>query len=171
MTLNVFSILVLCLTTMPCRKMSVLYLLSPGIPTWTSTSRYLLTYQSNVSWKPCILYLTHTYHTQLDSHEDPGIILSEDLCWDKEKTTKPSLHVLTKCWGQYIALFSLAIYITSTIVKLCESLAQSQLLYCTQIQYPHYIERVQHHATKYILNDYTRNSFDITEVFSLNVLL
>ena len=43
-----------------------------------------------------------------------------------------------------------------TMVKLYVSLDRSQLLYCTQIWYPHLmkdiliIEYVQHHATKYI---------------------
>ena len=65
MTLNVFFILVLCLTIVPCKKISLHYSLGPGTLTWTSTLKSLFTYHSNLSWTPPILYLTHAYHTQI----------------------------------------------------------------------------------------------------------
>ena len=92
-----------------------------------------------------------------DSHKDLGIILSVDLCWDKHYKN------ITVCAYKILGLirrtFSFC-HSNSTMVDLYISLVQSQLLYCTQIWCPHLmkdilnIERVQRHATKYILNNY-----------------
>ena len=85
-----------CLTIVPCKKTSLHYSLGPGILTWTSTLKSLFTYHSNLSWTPPTPYLTHEYHTQI-----PIKILDSSYLrtYAGTNTTKPSLHVLTKCWG------------------------------------------------------------------------
>ena len=98
------------------------------------------------------------YIPRLDSHTDLGIILSEDLSWDKHY--KSITARAYKMLG-LIRCTLLPSHSTSTMVKLYVSLVLSQLFYCTQIWHPHLmkdilnIERVKRHATKYILNDYT----------------
>ena len=79
------------LTTVPSRKMSLLYLPGPRILTWTSTSRYLFACHSNVSWTPHILRLTHVYHTLI------LIKILDSSCDSRINTTKPLMHVITKC--------------------------------------------------------------------------
>ena len=103
--------------------------------------------------------MSDTCMPRMDSHKDLGIILSEDLSWGKhyKSITARAYKVL----GLIRRIF-LPSHSTSTIVKLYVSLVRSQLFYCTQIWRPHLmkdilsIEQVQRHATKYILNDYTR---------------
>ena len=150
---NVFFILVLCLTTVPCRKMSLLYLSGPGILTWTSTSINLFTCHSNVSWTewtPHTLYLDSRI-SHSDSHKDLGD--SEDLCWDKHYKAI-TVHAY-KVLGLACCII-LSYHLTSTMVRLYASLVRSQLLYCTQIWHPHQmkdilnIERFQCRVTKYI---------------------
>ena len=93
-----------------------------------------------------------------DSHKDLGLILSEDLRWDKhyKAITARAYKVL----GLIRRTFH-SCHLSSTMVRLYVSMVRSQLLYCTQIWRPHLmkdilnIERVQRRATKYILNDYT----------------
>ena len=86
----------LCLTIMLYRRTSLLFLLGPGILTWTLISRSLFTYHLKASWIPRILYLIYVYHAPIP------IKISESYClWTYAgiSTIKPSLHVLIRCWG------------------------------------------------------------------------
>ena len=100
--------------------MSLLYLLGPGIPSWTLTSRHWFTYHSNVSetLAHCIPgsytianYLTHTHILcipQYDSHKDLGLNLSEDVYWDKHY--KPITACAYKMLGLILLHFSLLLF-------------------------------------------------------------
>ena len=104
-------------------------------------------------------------------HKDLGIILSNDLCWNNyyKSITSHAYKVLG-----LIRRTILPNHSNTTMVKLYVSLVRSQLLYCAQIWRPHLmkdiltIERVQHRATKYILNDFT--SCYKTRLLKLNLL-
>ena len=104
-------------------------------------------------------------------HKDLGIILSSDLSWNNhyKSITAHAYKVLSLIHRTILPNHS-----TTTMVKLYVSLIRSQLLYCTQIWRPHLmkdiltIERVQRHATKYILNDFT--SCYKTRLLKLNLL-
>ena len=64
---------------------------------------------------------THIPHS--DSHQDFGLILSEDLCWDKH------YRVITACANKVLGLKChtfLFCHLTSTMVRLYVSLVQSQ---------------------------------------------
>ena len=102
-------------TTVPCRKISLLYLPGPEIPTWTLTSRNLFTCHSNASWTPHILRISDRYIPHSDLHKDLGLILSKD--YAKINTIKPLLHVLTKCWANnlHYSLFSFNFHSGKTI--------------------------------------------------------
>jgi len=93
----------------------------------------------------------------VDSHRDLGITVSEDLNWEKHHNTiiacaYRSFGLIRRTFGHN--------HLPTTLVKLYVSLVRSQLLYCTQIWRPHFmkdsisLERIQHWATKHILNDY-----------------
>ena len=93
----------------------------------------------------------------VDSHKNLGLILSEDLSWDKHYKD------ITACTYKTLRLVRRTFVPThspSTLVRLYVSLVRSQLLYCTQVWRPHLMkdivnfERIQCCATKYILNDY-----------------
>lgn len=94
----------------------------------------------------------------LDSHKDLGLILSEDLSWDKHYKfiIARAYKVLGLIRRKFIPFHS-----PSTLTKLYTSLVRSQLLYCSQIWRPHLMrdilnfEQIQRRATKFILNDYT----------------
>ena len=152
--LNVFFILILCLNTVPCRKMLLLYLPGPEIPTWTIN---VFTCHANVSWTSHSYIIFDTSVPRSDSHKDLGLILSEDLCWDKH------YKAITICAYKLLGLICTILFshLTFIMVGLYASLVWSQLLYyCTQIWCSHLmkdilnIEHVQLHATNYILNDY-----------------
>ena len=92
------------------------------------------------------------------SHKDLGLILTEDLSWDKHYKD------ITARAYKMLGLIRCTIAPThspSTLVRLYVSLVRSQLLYCMQVWRPHLmkdilnLERIQCRATKYILNDYT----------------
>ena len=77
-----------------------------------------------------------------DSHKDLGLILSADLSWDKHyKSITASAY---KLLGLICQTF-LSSHSTFTMVKLYVSLAQSQLLYCTQIWCPLFNARYLNH--------------------------
>ena len=94
----------------------------------------------------------------VDSHKDLGVILSEDLSWEKHHKTiiARAYRTLGLIRRTFVCNHS-----PTTLVRLYVSLVRSQLLYCTQIWRPHLIkdivnlERIQRRATKHILNDYT----------------
>ena len=96
----------------------------------------------------------------VDSHKDFGLILSEDLSWDKHYKDITITARAYKTLGLVHCTF-VPTHSPSTLVRLYVSLVRSHLLYCTQVWCPHlmkYIanfERIQRHATKHILNDYT----------------
>ena len=106
-----------------------------------------------------------------DSHKDLGIILSENLSWEKHH--KSLIARAYRMLGLIRRTFS-SNHSISVMAKLYVSLVRSQLLYCTQIWRPHLmkdiliVERVQRHATKYILNDY--NSCYKTRLTKLRLL-
>ena len=92
-----------------------------------------------------------------DSHKDIGLILSEDLSWDKHY--KDITARAYKTLGLIRRTFA-PTHSPSTLVRLYVSLIRSQLLYCMQVWCPHLtkdilnLERIQRRATKYILNEY-----------------
>ena len=145
--------------------MPLFYSPSPRIPTWTSTSRNLFIYQSNVSWIP--ISDTHIPHS--DFHQDFGLILSEDLCWDKH------YRAITACANKVLGLKChtfLFCHLTSTMVILYVSLIQSQFFTVLKYGIPitlNMSSSVLPTRTEYILNDYQLlwNSFDKTEAFPL----
>ena len=70
--------------------------------TWSRDSdldfnlKKFFTYHSNVGWTPPIPYLTHACHTQIPIKILDSFYLR---AYAGTNTTKPSLHMLTKCWG------------------------------------------------------------------------
>ena len=93
-----------------------------------------------------------------DSHKDLGLILSENLSWDKHyKSISARAYKVLGLIRRTIA----STHSTSTLVTLYISMVRSQLLYCTQLWRPHLmkdiltLEQIQRRATKYLLNDYT----------------
>ena len=93
----------------------------------------------------------------VDSHKDLGLILSEDLSWDKHY--KDITVRAYKMLGLICRTFA-STHSPSTLVRLYVSLVRLQLPYCTQVWHPHLmkdilnLERIQRRATKYILNNY-----------------
>ena len=68
------------------------------------------------------------------SHKDLGLILSEDLSWDKHY--RSTIARAYKVLG-LIRRTLLPSHLTSTMAKLYVSMVQLQLSYCTQIWHPH----------------------------------
>ena len=107
--------------------------------------------------------LTTSYHIDSNllspakSHRDLGIILSSDLSWSNHFN-----HITAKAYRSLGLLRRVFGKSTSTPVKktLYISLVRSQLTYGSQLWNPHFIkdvinlERVQRHATCFILNDF-----------------
>ena len=96
--------------------------------------------------------------SHIDSHKDLGLVLSEDLSWSKHY--KFITARVYKVLGLIRCTFSSS-HCPDTVLKLYISLVRLQLLYSTQLWRPHLlkdidnIERIQRHATKFILHDYT----------------
>ena len=93
-----------------------------------------------------------------DSHKDLGLVLSDNLSWDKHyKSISARAYKILGLIRRTID----STHSTSVKASLYISLVRSQLLYCTQVWRPHLmkdiliIERIQRRATKYLLNDYT----------------
>ena len=92
-----------------------------------------------------------------DSHKDLGLVLSEDLSWNKHYTF--IIARAYKILGLIRRTFSSSHH-PPTVLKLYISLVRSQLMYCTQLWRPYLlkdidnIERIQRRATKFILRDY-----------------
>ena len=95
--------------------------------------------------------------TKVESHKDLGIILSSSLIWDAHYN-----QIIAKAYsilGLLRRTFSLQNH-TRSKKQLYISLVRSQLLYCSNLWKPHFIkhiqqfEWVQQWATKYILNDF-----------------
>ena len=133
-----------------------------ALATWSGTSdlKFNLNKSVHLSFKAKVV----TSYTMFDSpiphsdfHKDLGIILSDDLSWNKHYSliTARAYKVL----GLIRRTFGSGHHVT-TMIKLYTSLVRSQLLYCTPLWRPHLlkdinnIERIQRRATKYILNDY-----------------
>ena len=127
MTLNVFFILVLCLTIVPCKKTSLHY------STWSRDSDldFNLKKFVHLSFKSKLdttYTISDTRIPHSDSHKDLGLILSEDLHWDKhyKAITARAYKVL----GLIRRTFH-SCHLSSTMVRLYVSMVRSQLLYCT----------------------------------------
>ena len=95
-----------------------------------------------------------------NSHKDLGIILSDDLSWEKHyKSISARAYKVLGLIRRTIA----PSHSSSTLVTLYISMVRSQLIYCTQIWHPHLmkdilsLEQIQRRATKLLLNDYTSN--------------
>ena len=90
---------------------------------------------------------------RMSQHKDLGVTFSTDLHWTE--------HYNTKAY-QTLGLLRHTFSVSSIAVKkqLYISLVRSQVLYCSQLWRPQLLEdifileRVQHRATKYILNNY-----------------
>jgi len=84
----------------------------------------------------------------VDHHKDLGLLLSEDLSWDRHYIS----HTY-KAMGLIRRTFT-SNQSSATLTKLYISLVRSQLLYCTQLWQPHLIkdilslEQIQRRATK-----------------------
>ena len=93
----------------------------------------------------------------VDHHKDHGLLLSEDLSWDKHY--KFIISHACKTLGLIHCTFT-SNQLPATLTKLYIP-CKAQLLYYTQLWRPHLIkvilslEQIQCRATKYILNDYT----------------
>ena len=95
-----------------------------------------------------------------DFQKDLGLVVSNDLSWENHYN-----HIIPcayKILGLIRRLFSPSLNL-SVKIKLYLTLVHSQLMYCTPIWRPYLhkdiqnIERIQHRATKFILNDYDSN--------------
>ena len=92
---------------------------------------------------------------QVEPHKDIGIILSEDLSWNRHY--KFIIARAYKTLGLICRTFT-SNQSPAKLVKLYASLVRSQLLYCTQLWHPLLMKdilQIQCHSTKHILNDYT----------------
>jgi len=93
-----------------------------------------------------------------ETHRDLGIIMSSDLSWREHM--KNILSRAYKTLNLIRRSFSTG-HSPQTKKILYLSLVRSQLTYCSQIWRPHLLkdivtlEKIQHRATKYILNDFT----------------
>ena len=93
-----------------------------------------------------------------DSHKDLGLVSSTDLSWTKHYSfiTSRAYRIL----GLIRRIFYKS-YSPLIALKLYTPLVRSQFSYYTQLWRPHLlkdilsIERIQRHASKYILHDYT----------------
>jgi len=136
-----------------------------SLVTWSETTDMNFSVKKTIhlSFKckvPTAYYMFDTVISHQDSHKDLGIIVSEDLSWNKHYS-----FIIARAY-RILGLIRRTItspHCPSIMVKLYISLVRSQLLYCTQIWRPHLlkdclnIERVQRRATKYMLSDYSSN--------------
>ena len=94
-----------------------------------------------------------------NSHCDLGVIISDDL---------PIIHIyylkLTKLWVLFVTHSSLSSHFLSIKTKLYMTLVCAILTYCylavwrpCHLNDTNSLERIQCHATKYVLNDYTND--------------
>ena len=119
----------------------------------------VLHFSLSVADSPTYTYKVNNHVLQfLDHYRDLGILVSTSLNW--------TLHYNHICSKAYLSLQLIRRIIplnSSTSLKklLYLSLVRSHLIYCSQLWRPHYIkdicrlEKIQHWATKFILNDYT----------------
>ena len=96
------------------------------------------------------------WNPQLDSHQDLGIIMSNNLSWRNHNT-----HILAKEYkslGLICHVFKLS-HPFEIKNKFYLSLLQPILTYCAPVWWLdiNSLERIQRCATKYILNDFTSN--------------
>ena len=128
--------------------------------------RYSLSLQDNP-----VYYIRDSVIKASKAHCDLGVILTSDLSW--------SAHYNKICSSAYRSLYmirrSFSLSLPTALKKhLYLSLVRSHLTYCSQIWRPNHvkdiliIERVQHRATKYILQDY-RSDYK-SRLTSLNLL-
>ena len=108
---------------------------------------------------------------KLKSHWDLEVILSDDLSWRNHYT-----HILSKAYKtlNLICHTFKSSHSLSIKTKLYMTLVHSTLTYCSPVWRPHLLtdinnlERIQHRATKYILNNYT-NDYK-SRLINLNML-
>ena len=153
MTPSASNIFILLLITMPYRRISILYSLGAGtqILNFNLKKCVYLSFKHNIDTVYTLSDITIPCNT---CHKDLGIILSSDLNLNDhyKSITARAYKVLGLI---YRTILQLLLWLNCMYV----SLIRLQLLYCTQI--PHLmkdiltIKRIQRHATKYILNDYT----------------
>ena len=97
---------------------------------------------------------------KLKSHQDLGIILSDDLSWRNHYT-----YILSKAYKSLnlIRCTFKSSHSPSIKTKLYITLVHFTLSYCSPVWRPHLLtdinnlERIQCRATKYILNNYTND--------------
>ena len=97
---------------------------------------------------------------KLNSHHDLGIIISENLSWRNHYT-----NILSKAYKTLSLTRRTFKSSHSPLIKtkLYMTLVRSILTYCSPVWRPYLLtdinslERIQRHATKYILNDYTND--------------
>jgi len=105
-----------------------------------------------------------------ETHRDLGIIMSSDLSWREHM--KNILSRAYKTLNLIQRLFSTG-HSPQTKKILYLSLVRSQLKYCSQIWRPHLLkdiiilEKIQHCATRYILNDFIRSLKGPTDAFNI----
>ena len=133
------------------------------LPTWSRESNldFNLSKFVHLSFKHK-LETTYTNSDTVIPHnnscKDLGLILSDNLSWEKH-CKMISAHSY-KVLGLIHYTVSPA-HSTATLVTMCISMVQSQLLYYTQIWHMHLMndilipEQIWCCATKYLLNDYT----------------
>ena len=98
--------------------------------------------------------------SKVSTHRDLGIIISSDLDWELHHQ-----HIISKAYRMLGLLqCSFSTNITTISKKhLYVLLVRSQLMFCSTLWKPYLLkdirqlEQLQHHATKYILNDYSSN--------------
>ena len=152
MMLSVFSMLIPCLTIMLCRRT---LLLSRHSDLNFNLKKFIhLSFKSKLDTTYTI---SNICIPRSDSHKDLGIVLSEELCWDKHHKTITARAY--KVLGRTLS----SCHSLSTLVRLYISLVRLQLLYCTQIMASTFNEKYLEHrkctmpyATKFILNDVTK---------------
>ena len=115
-------------------------------------------------------YINDKLICRKEETKDLGIIFNSDLSWDKHHRTITSwayrcLYLLKRTFTTHAVTSKKLLYI---------SLVRAQLKYCSQLWRPYLIkdiivlERVQHRATKFILNDY-QSSYR-SRLLTLNLL-
>jgi len=113
-----------------------------------------VSFKSTLASSYCI---SGTAVTHTNTYKDLGLAIFENLSWADHHGN--IIAQAYKILGLIRCTFNISHY-PSAKIKPYTSLVRSQLTYCTQLWHPYLIkdilniERVQQHATKFILNDY-----------------
>ena len=148
----------------------------PYVLTWSKLSQlnFNLSKCTHISFKPKIISTYNLSDTAISSsnfQKDLGLKVSNNLSWANHYD-----HIISHAY-KILGLIgrSFSTYLNLSIkLKLYLTLVRSQLMYCTPIWRPSLlkdiqnIERIQRHATKFILNDYDSNYK--TQLFTLKLL-